>query len=399
MLLQIDSSATADTVPPLFRAGFRPFFLLAGLQAALMVPAWLLLWLGGHGMALSYPPVLWHAHEMLFGFAGAAVAGFLLTAVPNWTGAPPLKGRPLMALTGLWLAARIAFDLGGLLPPSVAAVLAIAFLPCLALSLAGPLLAAGKPRNLVFLPILGLLTAAEGLVLAEMQGWGSLGRNGLLLGVFILLLMIAVIGGRIIPGFTANGLRPLGRVVTPKSHPRLEKAAIGSLALAGLAWTVAPDGDSLAGGLALAAAALNAARLPGWYGWKTAPVPLLWVLHLGFAWLPLGLLLLGLSCFLPAVPMQAALHGLTTGCIGLMVVGVMSRAALGHSGRALRPHRLTVVAYGSIALAGLIRTLGPLVDPDQALLLSGLAWSLGFALYAAVYAPICLAPRPDGRPG
>jgi uncharacterized protein involved in response to NO len=398
MLIQIDTPSAADTVHPLFRAGFRPFFLLAGVEAALMVPAWLLLWLGGHALALPYPPVLWHAHEMLFGFAVAAVAGFLLTAVPNWTGASPLKGKPLMALTGLWLAARIAFDLGGLLPPIAAAILGILFLPCLALSLAKPLLAAGKPRNLVFLPILGLLTLAEGLVLAEMQGWGSLGRNGLLLGIFTLLLMIAIIGGRIIPGFTANGLRQQGIIVTPKSHPRLEQAAIVSLAMAGVAWSIAPD-EPLAGLLALAAACLNAARLPGWHGWKTARVPLLWVLHLGFAWLPLGLALLGLSCFLPALPMPAALHGLTVGCIGLMTLGVMSRAALGHSGRSLEPHRLTVAAYGLIALAGVIRTFGPLVEPDLAPLLSGLAWSTGFALYAAVYAPICWRPRADGRPG
>jgi uncharacterized protein involved in response to NO len=398
MLIHIEAPSATDTDRPFFSAGFRPFFLLAGIEAALMVPAWLLLWLGGHGLALSYPPVLWHGHEMLFGFAGAAVAGFLLTAVPNWTGAPPLKGRPLMALAGLWTAGRIAFDLGGLLPPIVAAILAILFLPALALSLAKPLFAAGKRRNLIFLPILGLLSVAEAMVLAEMQGWGELGRNGLLLGIFILLLMIAIIGGRIIPGFTANGLRQRGIVVAPASHPWLEKAAIASLALAGLAWTLVPD-SALAGALALAAALLNAARLPGWHGWKTGKIPLLWVLHLGFAWLPLGLALLGLSCFLPSLPPAAALHGLTVGCIGLMILGVMSRAALGHSGRSLQPHRLTVAAYGLIALAGIVRTLGPLVAPEQALLVSGLLWSAGFALYVAVYAPICFSPRVDGRSG
>jgi uncharacterized protein involved in response to NO len=395
MLIQINTPSTSDTTPPFFREGFRPFFLLAGVEAALMVPAWLILWLGGHDLTLSYPPVLWHAHEMLFGFADAAVAGFLLTAVPNWTGAPPMKGKPLMALTGLWLAARIAFDLGGLLPPIIAAGLSILFLPSLALSLLKPLLTSGKRRNLVFLPILGLLTLAEGLVLAEMQGWGSFGRSGLLLGTFILLLMIAIIGGRIIPGFTANGLRLKGIVVTPKSYPRLEKTAIGCLALAGLAWTFVPD-TALAGFLSLAAAILNAARLPGWHGWRSVRTPLLWVLHLGFVWLPVGLALLGLSCFLPALPMTEALHGLTVGCIGLMTVGVMSRAALGHTGRPLVPHRLTIIAYGLIALAGLIRTVGPLLfEPEFALLLSGLAWSAGFSLFCVVYAPICISPRRD----
>ncbi|HXP95641.1 MAG TPA: NnrS family protein [Telmatospirillum sp.] len=398
MLVQIDATPNAGTTHPFFSAGFRPFFLLAGIEAALMVPAWLLLWLGGHAFNLSYPPVLWHGHEMLFGFGGAAVAGFLLTAVPNWTGAPPTTGKPLMALAGIWLAARITFDLGGLLAPLIAAVPAVLFFPCLALMLAKPLLAAKKPRNLVFLLVLGVLTLAEALVLAEMQGWGSLGRNGLLLGCFVLLLMIAIIGGRIIPGFTANGLRQQGIVVTPKSYPLLEKAAIGSLAVTGLAWTIMPD-RPLAGGLAFAAAALNAARLPGWHGWKTARLPLLWVLHMGFAWLPLGLALLGLSCFLPALPMAMALHGLTVGCIGLMILGVMSRAALGHSGRSLTPHRLTIAAFGSIALAAVIRTFGPLYDPETALLTSGILWSVGFALYATIYAPICFTPRADGRAG
>ncbi|MDR3439749.1 NnrS family protein [Telmatospirillum sp.] len=396
MLISLDTPAADDDVLPVLRAGYRPFFLLAGLEAALMVPAWLLLWLGGHGFALSYAPALWHGHEMLFGFGSATVAGFLLTAVPNWTGGAPLKGRPLLVLVTIWLAARIAFDLGGLLPPIVAATAAIAFLPSLAFVLARPLIAAGKPRNLIFLPILGLMTLSQAMVLAEMLGVGSLGRNGLLGGIFILLLMIAIIGGRIIPGFTANGLRVKGIVVQPKSHPGLEKAAILSLALAGLAWTIAPD-SAPAGLLALLAALTNAARLPGWQGWKTTGVPLLWVLHLGFAWLPLGLALLGLSCFLPSLPMQNALHGLTAGCIGLMTVGVMSRVALGHSGRPLQPARATVAAYILIALAGLVRCFG--INDSLALELSGFLWSAGFLLFFAVYAPICLRPRPDGRPG
>ncbi|PKU24862.1 NnrS family protein [Telmatospirillum siberiense] len=398
MLISLDAPAAPDDTPVLFRAGFRPFFLAAGIEAVLMVPAWLVIWLGGHDLALSYPPVLWHAHEMLFGFAMAAVAGFLLTAAPNWTGAPPVRGRALMALAGLWLAGRVAFDLGGALPPIIAAVPAILFPPVLAFFLARPLLAAGKPRNLIFLPILGALTVAEALVLAEMLGWGSWGRNGLLLGIFILLLMIAIIGGRIIPGFTANGLRQRGIVVTPKSIPILEKAAIGALALTGVAWTVRPD-SAVAGALALLAAILNAARLAGWHGGRTLGVPLLWVLHLGFAWLPLGLVLLGLSCFSADIPPQAALHGLTVGCIAMMVLGVMSRAALGHSGRPLAPTRPTIAAYVLIALAGIVRTFGALAAPETTLPLSGLLWSAGFALYVLAYAPICLAPRTDGQPG
>jgi uncharacterized protein involved in response to NO len=399
MLIQLDAPCVPESQPvPVLRAGFRPFFLLAGLHAAIMVPVWLVLWFGGHSLALVYPTMLWHGHEMVFGYGSAAVAGFLLTAVPNWTGAPPLSGRPLAALAGLWLAGRLAFALGGLLPPGVAASLSLLFAPLLGLALAAPLIAAKKPRNLVFLLLLALFTAADGLVLAEMTGWGDWGRNGLFAGIFLLLTMIAIVGGRVIPGFTVNGLRQKGITVVPRSHPLLDKAGALSVALTGMAWTVAPDGTA-AGTLALVAALLNAARLWGWHGHRTAGIPLLWVLHLGFAWLPTGLALLGASCFLPAVSAQDALHGLTTGCIGLMTLGVMSRAALGHSGRPLTPTAATVAAFALVALAALIRTIGPWLDDHLALSVSALCWSLGFVLYTVTYLPICLRARADGRPG
>lgn len=396
MLIQLDQSSSDQKTLTFFRAGFRPFFLLAGLQAAAMVPVWLLLFLGGTNLA--YPAVLWHGHEMVFGFGEAAVAGFLLTAVPNWTGATPVQGGKLMALTALWLAARVAIACAGALPVWVAPAIALAFLPALAACLAGPLIRARKWRNIAFLPILGVLTVAEALVLAEMAGWSETGRRGLFLGIFVLLLMIAIVGGRIIPGFTANGLRSQGIIVQPRSYPWLERAAIVSLAVTGLAWVAAPDSQA-AGALALLSAVLNALRLPGWHGVRTARVPLLWVLHLGFAWLPLGLALLGLACFTSAITPQEGLHGLTAGCVGLMTLGVMSRAALGHSGRKLEPAPLTVAAYGLVAAAGLVRVFGVMLDPVGGLWLSGILWSLGFALYVGVYTPVCLKPRADGRPG
>lgn len=383
---------------PVLQAGFRPFFLAAGVQAALMVPVWLVIWLGGIDLGLGYAPTLWHGHEMLFGFGSAAVAGFLLTAVPNWTGTPPVSGARLLALTLLWLAARVAFGLGGLLPPLATAAVAILFLPVLGLFLAVPLLSAGKARNLIFLPLLALMTLAQGLVLAEMAGWGQLGRNGLYGATFLLLTMIAIIGGRIIPLFTENGLKSAGRPVTTASHPVLEKSAIALVMGAGLAWSIAPD-SAPAGGLALAAGILNAIRLSGWKGWKTLGVPLLWSLHLGFAWLVAGLLMLGLSCVSPALPASAALHGLTAGCIGMMVLAVMSRAALGHSGRPLTAAPMTVLAYGLVTASAVLRCAGPITGLDWTLPVAGTLWSLGFACYLLVYAPICLKPRADGRPG
>ena len=395
MLTQINAATSADHGPALFSAGFRPFFLLAGAQAALMVPVWLIQYLTGVTLNLPYAPLLWHGHEMVFGFGSAAIAGFLLTAVPNWSGAAPVKGRPLMVLAALWLAARAAFALGGIVPPLVAGALDLAFLPLLGFLLAKPLVGAGKLHNIAFLPILGVLILADGLVVAEMAGAADSGRLGLYLGLFMLLLMISIIGGRIIPGFTVGGLRARGIVVQLKSRPWLDRAAIAALVATAAAVLAAPESGA-AGGLAILAAALHAARLSGWHGWKTGGVPLLWVLHLGYAWLPLGLLLLGLSAFVPAITPQMALHGLTVGCVGLMVLGVMSRAALGHSGRRLEPSRLTVAAYALVAVSAVVRVFGVMVDPIAGLWLSGLLWSAGFALYLVVYAPICLTPRQAG---
>ncbi len=381
---------------PVFSMGFRPFFLLAGLQAALLVPVWLAQLLMNMDLGLPYSPALWHGHEMVFGFAGAAVAGFLLTAVPNWTATAVRQGPPVAALAGLWLAARIAFWCAGVLPPWIPAVLALAFFPAVASVLAGPLISAGKWRNMVFLPILGALTLADALVQAEMLGITQTGRSGLVLGIFSLLLMITIVGGRIIPLFTANGLRPLGIAVQPKARPRLDRWSIGLLVAAGLAVLIMPGGR-VTGTLLFAASALHMVRLSGWFGWRTAPVPLLWVLHLGYLWLPFGLLLLGLSSFVPALRPEPALHALTVGCIGMMVLGVMSRVALGHTGRPLVAAKPTAVAYGLIFLAAAVRVFGVMIDYPAALWLSAALWSAGYLVFVTLYAPLCLQARADGR--
>jgi uncharacterized protein involved in response to NO len=400
MLVQIQSPTPPTPGLPLLQAGFRPFFLLAGLVAALQVPLWLAQWLNGVSLQLSYAPSLWHGHEMLFGFGGAALSGFLLTAVPNWTGVPTPKGWRLGLLAGMWLAARLAFALGGLLPPWLAAGLDLLVLPGLGLAVLGPLRKSGNRHNLIFLGVLSVLTLADGLVLAEMCGWGALGRNGLYLAVFLFVTMIGIVGGRIIPGFTQGGLRQIGIVVEIAKRPRLDGAALGLLAATAVAEAVAP-GSSWAGALCLAAAAAHGVRLAGWQGWRTGRVPLLWVLHLGYLWLPLGLGLMGLASLWSGAPLSPAdaLHGLTVGAIGSMILGVMSRACLGHSGRPLVPARATVAAFVLVAAAAWLRVWAPLVDMSAGLWLSGLAWSAGFALYVTVTAPICLKPRPDGKAG
>lgn len=384
---------------PLLRAGFRPFFLAAGLFAVLHVPLWLAQLAGGLAPATPVDALLWHGHEMLFGFGGAVVAGFLLTAVPNWTASRPLSGRPLALLAGLWLAARLAFLCGRWLPGWLAPALDLAFPPLLAALLAGPLIRAGKARNMIFLGLLAVLTLADALTLAEVAGLADSGRNGLSLAVFTLVLMIGIVGGRIIPAFTQSGLQAAGIAWQSRRIPLLEPLALGLLAMVAAAQAWAP-GSPAAALLCLAAAPLHALRLVAWQGWKTRRLPLLWVLHLGYLWLPLGLGAVGLAG-LGLIPLtyETALHGLTVGAIGTMTLGVMSRAALGHGGRPLKAAPITVAAYLLVWSAAWARLAAPLGDGQDLLRLAGLLWTAGFALFVLAYAPICLGPRADGKPG
>lgn len=397
-----DAKGSALSGWPFFAAGFRPFFLFAGLSAGLAVPVWLALYTGAVGLALPYAPMLWHGHEMLFGFGAAAVAGFLLTAVPNWTGAAPLSGLPLMLLAGLWLAGRVAMLAAGLLPPVLVAVVDIAFLPILAASLIRPLMAAGKLRNLVFVPVIGLLALANLLVHLGMIGTADAAQGGLVMAVYILVLMITVVGGRIVPAFTATALRMAGGDGAIRSWPWLERAAPAAMVAAAAADLLWP-GTAAAGVVLLAAAAVQAARLSGWRSRDILAIPLVWVLHAAYAWLVLGLALRGASSFIAAIPPSAALHALTTGAVGMMVLGVMTRAALGHGGRPLVLARPTVVAYWLVGVAALVRVAGPILLPtgvqEAAIHLSGTLFAAGYLTFVAAYWPILTRPRADGRPG
>lgn len=387
--------------PVFFAAGFRPFFLFAAIQAALMLPLWLVVWMGAVDLGLTMPPNVWHGHEMVFGFAGAAVAGFLLTAVPNWTNSRHVSGVPLMILFAAWMVGRLAFLLSGLLPPMVVAVLDLTFLPLLAWLVGKPLIAAGKPRNLAFLFILALFWLANIAVHLDLiAGIGS-ADGAVYFGIAMVLLMIAVVGGRVVPSFTQGWLRMQGRPVEVKPVGWIEKGgAQGSVVVAGLLAAVAPT-SSAAGVALLAAAAIHLVRLSGWHGLKTLSNPILWVLHLGYLWLVIGLALLGLSSFVDSIPPSAAIHALTAGCIGSMILGVMSRAALGHSGRPLEVSRLTVAAYVLVSVGALLRVMAPLLDDAQLALThaGGTFWALAWLLFVIVYAPIVFRPRADGRPG
>lgn len=387
--------------PLFFAAGFRPFFLFAGVQAALMLPLWLAVYVGGINLHLPFAAAVWHGHEMVFGFAGAAVGGFLLTAVPNWTNTHHVSGRPLMLLFALWLAGRVAFTLSGVLPPVVVAVACLSYLPMLAFLLAQPLISAGKARNIIFLPILGLFLLSDALVQAgALWGWGDPLR-GIYLGMSLVLVMIAIVGGRIVPSFTQNWLRMQGRPVELSPIGLIEKGgAQGSVLLAGVLTALVP-GSKAAGVVLLLAALIHLVRLSRWHGLKTLSHPILWVLHLGYLWLVIGLALLGLASFVEALPVSAAVHALTAGCIGTMVLGVMSRAALGHSGRPLDVSKATVAAYVLLSVGTALRVVAPLL-PDAQMGLThagGSLWALAWILFVVVYFPVVTRPRADGRPG
>lgn len=388
-----------------FEAGFRVFFLLAPLYAALGIVEWILAYTGVIDAPWLASPVLWHAHEMLFGFAAGGVAGFFLTAVPNWTGAPYVRGLPLIALAGIWLLGRIAMHAGGAVPPVVAAGIDLAFLPLLAALVAPALLRNGFGRNAFLLVVLFALWCADLAIQLELAGPSlgldiETGAHGARAAIDILALLITVIGGRIVPAFTTTYLKLRGAKSLPQSREALDRLAIVSMALLLIAEVTFGAGP-VTGAIALAAAVAQATRLSRWRGLATTREPILLVLHVGYAWLVVGLALKGASAFVDWLPETGALHALTIGAVGTMMVAVMSRAALGHTGRKLKAHPVTVAAYALISIAALLRIVAPLLPAASIHMMacSAIAWSLAFALFLWVYAPIVVRPRVDGQPG
>lgn len=325
--------------------------------------------------------MVWHGHEMLFGFTGAAIAGFLLTAVPNWTGLPTPRGAALGGLVALWLAGRLA-TLTDQVPMPVAAAVDLAFLPAVGAGIAFPLIRARRWTNLIFLPILGVLTVANALV------WLPASRaTGIELAVLAILLLIVLIGGRVIPFFTRAALPES----PARTWPWVERLALASLPAIALAQAFSLP---ILPGLYLLAALVHTLRLAGWYDPRIWRVPLLWVLFAGYAWLPLGLALRSFASPLPA------LHALTAGCMGVLILGIMARVSLGHSGRPLVPSPWIALSFGLVTAAAALRSLGPLAAPSPLWVpASAVVWCLAFALYAVVYFPILTRPRADGKPG
>ncbi|AOF93247.1 NnrS family protein [Sinorhizobium sp. RAC02] len=380
------------TGPVLFSYGFRPFFLGGGVWAIVAMALWITALTGRMDLAGEYGAPNWHAHEMLFGFASAVLAGFLLTAVPNWTGRLPVSGWPLGGLFALWCAGRaalLATEQIGVVP---AAVIDGLFLPALLAICTREIVAGRKWKDLKVLAGLLALSLANGLFhVAAIDGEHDHLAIRLAVSAYVMLVMI--VGGRILPSFTRNWLNKSGRTDFPMPYNHFDSVAIigGICALA--AWTVAPEHPATAG-LGLAVAALHCIRLHRWRGWTTRPEKLIAVLHVAYAFVPLGFAAIGVSA-LGYLEERSVLHLLSVGAIAGMMLAVMTRASLGHTGRALTASRLTVTSYAALILCALVRPLGeilPAASP-QIYAAAGLLWIAAFSLFCLEYAPILARKR------
>lgn len=400
-MMQITDLQQEQQLPPLFRLGFRPFFLSGAIFSAVAIILWLFILRG----KLPFDPVgggyWWHMHEMVYGFAGAIIAGFLLTAVQNWTGIRGINGKPLMFLFVLWLAGRLLL-LFPVLGVGVSLFVDIAFLPCVAFLLGKPIIAIKQYRNLFFMPLLLIFT------LANLQMYGALFYPDIFyithsgyIGVMLVTLLMSIMAGRVFPMFTANGTQ------TQKVEPIkwLEWLANGSLAFSVASLFLSPligFNATLFAALLILSAASQFVRWLRLKPWITLSVPLLWSLHSAMAFIAVGLLLLGLSYLSDSLPVNTFWHLLTVGGMGGLILAMIARVSLGHTGRMLSPPKIMSIAFLLISLAALVRVLGPWLDiANKAIYVdvSGLLWAIAFAIFAWIYGPMLLAPRQDGRPG
>ncbi|WP_456406438.1 NnrS family protein [Thiolapillus sp.] len=381
----------------LFALGFRPFFLAAGISALVLLGLWLAFWQGVVPAEGYFSLVEWHAHEMLFGYTSAVIAGFLLTAVKNWTGMAVPTGRLLVIISSVWLLGRILVVTPGA-PQWLIAVVDLVFIPLVGWSLWRPLWHGQNKVNRMFLLIFAGMTLANLLVHLDVAGVAQeLWPRGVYLMVDMVLLVLLLVAGRVVPFFTEKAVMGARSVV----RPWVEKGTFVSMVVAALAELALPHGP-VAGIALLTAALIQGIRLAGWYNNGIWRVPILWVLHVGYAWLVLGLALRGLAGFGLLLP-SVALHAITVGGIGVLTLGMMSRVALGHTGRNINDTGpLIPVAFLLLNAGAVIRVFGPWFAVEQFNLwinIAGGLWMLAFALFALVYTPILIKPRVDGRPG
>jgi uncharacterized protein involved in response to NO len=382
---------------PLFGLGFRVFFALAGLSALILIVLWNAIFKGTLTVDNYFADYYWHAHEMLLGYSVAVIAGFLLTAVKNWTGKPTLTGDRLAGLALLWLYGRILPFYAGLLPDVLIAVIDFAFLPILAYQISKPIIQARHFKSLVFIGLLLLLTLGNGLIHGEILGlFQNTAWSGIQVVVATIIILILILAGRVFPFFIERGLS--GTLII--RNPLLDALSIGSAMVVFALQIWAISGIFLAL-TAIFAVIVNSARLSGWYVQRIWYVPLLWILYAGYGWIILGFILTALSAYSLVLP-SLALHAFTIGGIGVLTLGMMARVSLGHTGRALKASNAMAFAFILINLAALLRVLLPIALPNWYDILiygSTLFWLAAFSLFMFVYAPILSTPRIDGQEG
>ncbi len=381
-------------VPVFLTHGFRPFFLAAGLWSAIALTLWIMMFATGSTVPSRFDPLAWHIHEMLFGFVMAVIAGFLLTAIPNWTGRRPVSGAPLGLLTGLWLLGRIACLVSSLMPAWVAILADLSFPAALAGVAAREIVAGRNWRNLPIIAVVAVLGIADLLMHLEAAGVPLPAGLGWRLGLAAVIALISVVAGRIVPGFTRNWLATRRVVNLPAAPGWIDPVALGVLHVGLFAWVFLPEVRPV-GVLLVLGAALNAWRLLRWRSSATVAEPLLLILHVGYAWVAVGVTLLGLTVLDPNLPQSAAIHALSTGAIGTMTLAVMTRATRGHTGRALSADRVTSAIYVLVNLAAITRVAAAVTAGWSMPLLIGSAclWVAAFAGFVLRYAPMLLPPR------
>jgi uncharacterized protein involved in response to NO len=395
-MLALRKRRWAATIPFL-RGGFRPFFFGAATWAVIAIALWLCSLAGGLVLPTQFDPIAWHRHEMLFGFVGAAVSGFLLTAIPNWTGRLPIAGKPLLSLFGMWAAARVAVLFSSLLGLWPAAILDVGLFVSLALLAAREVIASNK-RNAPIVALVLLFGLADAVDYAGAAGLVSadLGWRG---AIALVIILISVIGGRIIPSFTRNWMSKQGiKRGLPTQPQSLDLLVIVSTALALLLWLGFPDNRST-GLVLLLAGAAQLLRLSRWSGVRTFADPLVAILHLGYLWIPIGLVLLGLSVAGFNIPRSGAIHALTAGAMATMILAVMSRASLGHTGRELKASPMTIASYVCVTIGAAVRVAASLGLGDYSLMLdiAGAIWGAALLIFAIAYAPVLWNARVGER--
>lgn len=390
-------AATAETLrtyrgPAIFSYGFRPFFLGGAVWAALAMVTFILILQGKIELPTAFNPIDWHQHELLYGFLPAIVAGFLLTAVPNWTGRLPVAGARLAGLFALWLLGRAAVATSAIIGAGAAAAVDVMFLIALGLIMGREIVAGGNKKNLKVLVLVALL--GVGNLVFHIEAAGGAADYGKRIGVAVAILLITLIGGRVAPSFTRNWLVKRSPDNLPAPFGKIDAVTIAASAVALAAWISAPT-NLIAAAACAVAGVLQLVRLARWKGLRTFAEPLVTVLHAGYIFVPIGFLLTALAIAFPAVATPpAGVHAWTAGAVGLMTLAVMTRASLGHTGRELTATPVIIAIYASVALGAFARILAAFgVEPQIMLHVAATGWILAFGGFVVVFAPALLAPR------